>query len=72
MYKIIVLVAILLMGAQFLCATNCIATTADFYVANYSGSAGCTIGVLLLLICYRSFSAGREEEQPSADFIPPA
>ena len=47
MYKVIVLAAMLVLGAQILCATACITTTADFYVANYGGSSGCTIGLLM-------------------------
>lgn len=42
-----------------------------FFIFNIADAA-VTIGVLLLLICYRSFTAGRKEEQPLTDFMPPA
>lgn len=42
-----------------------------FFIFNIADAA-VTIGVLLLLICYRSFTVGRKEEQPSTDFMPPA
>ena len=42
-----------------------------FFIFNIA-DASVTIGVLLLLIFYRSFTATQKEKQPSADSIPPA